>query len=120
MGGTHRGSGLRFSVGGFSVAGMDDGAEDQVEFLGFVPKLCGGIAALRGRDSEHSKPEFSFAGLLAADADFVAEVLFGFRIIGFLVTGPDTGPGLYKLRDQGAVTTLTVMVLAKRMTSSPN
>jgi hypothetical protein len=99
---------------------MDDAAEDQVEFLGFVPKLCGGIAALRDRDGEHSKPEFGLARLLAANADFVAEVFFGFRIIGFLVIGPDTGPGLYNCVIRGAVTTLTVMVLAKRMTSSPN
>jgi hypothetical protein len=55
------------------------------------------LNGLRFGGGNHSQPEFGFAGFFAAGADFIFEILFGNRIVGFAVIRAHAGAGTNKL-----------------------
>jgi hypothetical protein len=60
-----------------------DCGKNEMQFFRFLPKFAGIGFGLRFGGGNHSQPEFGFAGFLAAGADFIFEILFGNRIVGF-------------------------------------
>ena len=70
-----------------------------MKFFRFAPEGTCGCFVGRRRFGDHTEPVFGFFGLLAADRDFVAEVAFRLRFVGFAIVGANARAGADELVD---------------------
>src|SRR5947209_2420102 len=70
-----------------------DGTEDEMQFLGFLPKNAGFLLQISLSGCDHEQKELGFASFLSTGADFVFEVLPRDAIVRLAVIGSDTRAG---------------------------